>query len=565
MPRLHSPHWLALSLLTLATLAAVAADSDAPASSIRPADLEDRTRILASDRFEGRAPGSRGEELTVQHLAESFQSLGLQPGGRNGSWFQEVPLVGIRSLVLATTSRNGARESWAFPQDFVAWSPRMQPQIHVEASELVFVGYGVVAPEYQWNDFKDADLRGKTLVMLVNDPPIPDPKDPSKLDPTFFRGNAMTYYGRWTYKFEIAAAKGAAAALVIHETGPAGYPYFVVINSWGRENFDLASPRGNADKLAVAGWLSLDRARQLCAAAGHDLATLKQRALQPDFRPIPLGIQIDLNVTNTLREVRSRNVAALLPGQHPERKKEFVVYSAHWDGLGIDDRLPGDKIFNGALDNATGVAVLLEIAEAYARLPSAPDRSVLFLALTAEEQGLLGARYYAEFPLHPLARTLANINMDGANVAGRRADVGVIGYGQSTLEDLLLQAALTQGRSVRPEAEPEKGGFFRSDHFEFSKVGVPSLYLDSASDEILGQPPGYGKKRREEYRENDYHKVTDEMKPWWNFEGAAEDARLLFEVGRQVANRSTWPAWKPGSEFKARREAILREATAATP
>jgi Zn-dependent M28 family amino/carboxypeptidase len=375
----------------------------------------------------------------------------------------------------------------------------------------------------------------------------------------------MTYYGRWTYKFEIAAAKGAAAALVIHETGPAGYPYFVVINSWGRENFDLASANRNANKVAVAGWLSLERARQLCTTAGHDFADLKQKALSPEFHPIPLGFKLDLGVTNTLREVRSRNVAALLPGQHSERRNEFVTYSAHWDHLGSDDRLPGDKIFNGALDNATGVAVLLEIAEAFSRLSTAPQRSILFLGLTAEEQGLLGARFYAEHPLHPLSQTLANLNIDGANVAGPRADVGVIGYGQSTLEDLLLQAAVAQGRSVRPEAEPEKGGFFRSDHFEFSKVGVPALYLDASSDEIIGRPVGYGKMRRDEYREADYHKVTDEMKPWWNFDGAAEDARLLFEVGYQVANGAVWPTWKEGSEFKARRDAAMRDTARAQP
>lgn len=552
---------LAAAFATQATQPALAAtDLTAALGSITTNDLARHTRALASDTMEGRAPGGRGEELAVQYVADQFQKLGLEPAGPGGSWFQEVPLVGIKSEVTAQLRRGAVAEDWQFPQDFVAWSRHAVPRVTVAQSELVFVGYGVVAPEYQWDDFKDVDVRGKTLVMLVNDPPVADAADPSHLDNGVFRGRAMTYYGRWTYKFEIAAAKGAAAALLIHETGPAGYPYFVVINSWGRENFDLATPDRHTNTLAVAAWISQARAQSLLAGAGTTLEAMKRAALSRSFRPQPLGASISLEVTNRLREVRSRNVLAQLKGAHPQRRQEQVVFTSHWDHLGKDDRLDGDKTFNGALDNASGTAALIELAEAFTRLPQPPDRTIVFASVTAEEQGLLGAKFYVEHPAYPLATTLANLNIDGVNVAGRRRDIGVVGFGLNTLEDLLARAAQTQGRTIRPEEEPEKGGYYRSDHFEFAKVGVPALYLDTISDDILGQPPGYGRQRRDEYREQDYHKVTDEMKPWWNFEGAVEDCQLLFRVGFEVAQTSEWPAWKPGAEFKARREAMLRRA-----
>ncbi|MGE3309144.1 MAG: M28 family peptidase [Limisphaerales bacterium] len=530
--------------------------------TITAEDLLRHTRVLASDEFEGRAPGSPGEELTVRYLADQFQKLGLEPAGPGGSWFQPVALRGIRSAVQTTVSlsKGGATESWVFPQDVVGWSPRMQSRVTVPESELVFVGYGVVAPEYGWDDYKDVDVRGKTLVMLVNDPPIPDPSDASRLDPDQFRGKAMTYYGRWTYKYEIAAAKGAAAAWVVHETEPAGYPWFVVVNSWGRENFALESTDGNAREIAVAGWISLDRAKQLAGSAGTDFESLKKAALRRDFKPIPLGASVRFDVTNTLRAVESRNVLAKLPGSHPQRRDECIVFSAHWDHLGRDDRKDGDSIFNGALDNATGTAALLELAEAFASLPKRPDRTLLFLAVTAEEQGLLGARHYARNPVIPLHRTLANLNIDGANVVGRQGEIGVVGQGLNTLEDLLVEAAKTQGRRVLPESEPEKGYYYRSDHFEFAKMGVPALYLDKAGDEILGRPVGYGKMRREEYREKDYHKVSDEVKPWWDLSGAVEDIRLMYQVADAISRSDRWPEWKPGAEFRARREAQLRNA-----
>ncbi len=510
--------------------------------------------MLASDEFEGRGPGTRGEERTTSWLAGQFRSMGLEPGNPDGSWFQDVPMVGMRSETRVTFHKGSEAETLTSPQDFVAWSPSQQDHMAVTASEMVFVGHGVVAPEYGWDDFKDVDVRGKTVVFLINDPPIPDPKDPSKLDDAMFKGKAMTYYGRWTYKYEIAAAKGAAAALIVHETKPAAYPWFVVVNSWGRERFDLA---GNTEaQLQAAGWISLERAQKLFAAAGTPYEAAKQAALRRDFRPMPLGMTADFAVTNTIRQVRSKNVVAKLTGSDPKLRDEWVVYTAHWDHLGRDEKLAGDPIYNGAADNAIGTAGLLGIAEAFAKTSARPKRSLLFLAVTAEEQGLLGAKFYATRPLYPLQRTLADINMDGLNTWGRTRDFSVVGLGNSTLDDLVLGIATAQGRTVTPEAMPEKGIFYRSDHFEFAKVGVPALYGKGGMD-YRDKPAGYGQAKADEYTERDYHKVSDDVKPDWDLSGAVEDLQLLYQVGERVADGKTWPAWKPGTEFKARRDAML--------
>lgn len=517
--------------------------------------LLQRTRTLASDEFEGRGPGTRGEQRTTAWLVEQFRGFGLKPGNPDGSWFQEVPMVGMKSISRFSLRRGDTRETLTFPQDFVGWAPPQRERVTLTNSELVFVGYGVVAPEYGWDDFKDVDVRGKTVVFLINDPPIPDPRDPAKLDDTMFKGKAMTYYGRWTYKFEIAAKKGAAAALIIHEAKPAAYPWFVVVNSWGRERFDLeANPE---PQVQFAAWLSLERAEKLFAAAGTSYAEAKRTALRRDFRPRSLGFSADCEVTNALRHVRSKNVVARLDGNDPKLRDEWLIYTAHWDHLGRDEKLAGDQIFNGAADNAIGVAGLLGLAEAFANSPAPPRRSVLFLAVTAEEQGLLGAKFYAAHPLHPLARTLADINMDGLNTWGRTRDVSVVGHGNSTLDDLVTGLATAQGRQVLPEAMPEKGGFYRSDHFEFAKAGVPALYLKGGLD-FLEKPKGYGQLKADEYTERDYHKVSDDVKPDWDLAGAVEDLRLLFLVGQRVANDSRWPEWKPGTEFKARRDDMLR-------
>jgi Zn-dependent M28 family amino/carboxypeptidase len=395
--------------------------------------------------------------------------------------------------------------------------------------------------------------------MLVNDPAVPDPDDPAKLDESMFRGRAMTYYGRWTYKYEIASAKGAAAALIVHETGPAGYPYEVVAGSWGRENFDIDREDGNAGRVAVEGWLREDVARDLFRDSGLDFDSAKRQALSRDFRPIEMGgSRLTARVASELRRIRSRNVIAKLEGA--SHADEYVVYTAHWDHLGRDDARADDPIFNGALDNASGTAGLLEIAQAFASLDVArPPRTVLFLAVTAEEKGLLGSKWYASRPLYPLERTLACINMDGLNPWGRTRDVESVGLGNSTLHDYLVEAARGQGRVVEPDSEPEKGYFYRSDHFEFAKLGVPGLHAGSG-DEYVGRPEGWGKAKRDEYTARDYHKPSDEMRDDWDLAGAVEDLLLFFTVGFNVANADEWPRWSAGAEFEAVRAASLERA-----
>ena len=514
-------------------------------------------QVLASDEFEGRAPGGRGEELTVEYLIEQLEAAGLAPGNPDGTYIQNVPLVGIRpTSIEASFEIGGASVPLEGKSDFMIETPLARPGVEVEGSPIVFVGYGVVAPEYGWDDFKGVDVAGKTLLMLVNDPAIPDPTEAGSLDPEMFNGSAMTYYGRWTYKYEIAAQKGAAAVLVIHETGPAGYPWAVPANGWMQEDFDIVSASGNTEPAPIQGWLHLDAASRLFDAAGLSFEELRQAAIDTEFRPVELGGTASFAIENSIRRLDSRNVIAKLEGADPERREEYVIYTAHWDHLGKNEALDGDQIYNGAKDNASGTAGLLEIARAFAGLEAPPDRSILFLAVTAEERGLLGAKYYAQDPLYPLERTLANINMDGANLWGATEDIVVVGLGNSTLDDVLATAAAEMGRVVLADPEPEKGFFYRSDHFEFAKQGVPALYVDEGT-KVLGKPEGYGEEKRQEYTANDYHKPSDEIKPDWDLAGAVDDFRLLFLVGHDVANGDTWPEWKPGTEFKARRDAML--------
>lgn len=519
--------------------------------SITTNDLIKHIHVLASDEFEGRGPGTPGEERTVDYLLKQFKTTGLRPGNPDGSYFQNVQLVGITGEPSASLSAGGKPLEVFLPRDCVIWSRRLTPEIKVDESDVVFVGYGIVAPEYQWDDFKGMDVRGKTILMLVNDPPIPDPNDPAKLDEKMFKGRGMTYYGRWTYKYEIATKKGAAAAIVVHETGPAGYPWAVVVGSNTRENMDLKTAGGNMDRVPIEGWMTVDLAIKLCAATGEDYQVLKQRALKRDFQPVPLKTKANWKVENKWREIASRNVLAKLEGSDPKLKNDLVIYTAHWDHLGRNPSLQGDQIYNGALDNASGTAALLELAEAFTK--TRPKRTVLFLAVTAEEKGLLGARHYATHPLYPLERTLANINIDGVNVWGRTRDLGLVGVGQSTLEDILKKFAEAEGRKLVPEAEPEKGYYYRSDHFEFAKVGVPALYTDEGID-YVGKPSDFGKTKRADYIDKDYHKVSDEMKPGWDLSGAVDDIRLLFQVGHAVAQGDETPDWKEGSEFKSARK-----------
>jgi Zn-dependent M28 family amino/carboxypeptidase len=443
--------------------------------------------------------------------------------------------------------------------DLVAWTKRQQPEIRVN-SDLVFVGYGVVAPEYHWDDYKGEDVAGKVLVMLVNDPQVPDPRDPSKLDEKVFKGRAMTYYGRWTYKYEIAAEKKAAGCLIVHETGPAGYPWGVVRNSNSGEQMSLESADKGRSRSAVEGWITLDQAKALFAMAGKDFEALKDAAVRRDFHPVPLGVRASLSFRNQIRTVESKNVVAKLPGRDPKRRDEYVIYTAHWDHLGIGPEVNGDKICHGARDNASGVAGLLELARAYTKVQPGPKRSILFLSVTAEEQGLLGSEYYATHPLYPLAETAADINMDAMNVLGRTKDITIIGLGMSTLDDAVKAVADEQGRVLEPDPEPEKGYYYRSDHFEFAKQGVPALDPDEGSD-FVGKPEGWGLKMREKFTSEDYHKPSDQVKPYWDLSGMVEDLQLLFSVGYRVANADSFPAWEPGTEFKAKREAMMRAVT----
>ncbi|MBX6311495.1 MAG: M20/M25/M40 family metallo-hydrolase [Isosphaeraceae bacterium] len=552
--------WPTLAVLPLLVLTAASEDALAPAlRSIDAAELLRHIQVLASDAFEGRGPGTKGEERTVAYLIEQYRRIGLRPGNPDGTYIQEVPLVGFTTKAEGTIQVGDEAMALKTPDDWVAVSRHFTPEVRVEDSEVVFVGYGVVAPEYGWDDYKGIDVRGKTIVMLVNDPPVPDPDHPDQLDPTMFKGRAMTYYGRWTYKYEIASAKGAAAALLVHETGPAGYPYEVVVGSWGRENFDIPTPDQNRSRPAIEAWIALETAKKLFRAAGKDFDTLKKAAVRKDFTPVPLGATADFQARNTLREIQSKNVIGKLEGSDPQLKDEYVLYTAHWDHLGRDTTLKGDQIYNGAADNASGVAALLEIAEGFARLRPPPRRSILFLAVTAEEKGLLGAKYYAAHPLYPLEKTLVDINMDVINLWGRTRDIVSIGLGTSTLDDVLEAAARGQGRTVRPDAEPEKGLFYRSDHFEFAKQGVPALDPKAGTD-YMGKPADYGQRTREAYTANDYHKVTDEVKPDWDLSGAVEDLRLLLEVGYRIAQSDAYPEWRPGAEFRAKREEMLKRA-----
>ncbi len=528
---------------------------------IRPDQVLAHIKVLASDEFEGRGPGTAGEQKTIAYLTDQFRRMGLKPGNPDGSYVQDVPLVGFRATrVGGSVASPGGPIPLSFPEDFVAVSRRMVPEVKVADSDVVFVGYGVVAPEYGWDDYKGLDVKGKTLLMLVNDPPVADPKDPAKLDPSVFKGRAMTYYGRWTYKYEIASEKGAAAAILIHETGPAGYPFEVVRGSWSRENFDIARApsAGRApDRVAIEGWITEAKARQVLGSARQDLDALKKAAARRDFRPVSLNRKARFDIANVLREVKSKNVVARLEGSDPALKDETLVYTAHWDHLGRDPQRPGDQIFNGAADNASGVAAVLEIARAFTRITPPPKRSILFLAVTAEEQGLLGAKHYAEHPLYPLERTLADINLDVINLWGPTTDIISIGMGQTTLDDRLVEVAARHDRTVAPDADPEKGYYYRSDHFEFAKRGVPALD-PKGGRRYAGKSADFGKRKQDEYTEKDYHKPTDEVKPDWDLSGAVADMKLLVELGYGVAEGSHFPEWKPGSEFRARREAMLK-------
>jgi Zn-dependent M28 family amino/carboxypeptidase len=534
-----------------AQLAGNVADSDAAAASISGEDMRAVVKEISDDSYEGRGPGSRGDEKTRLWLAEQLETLGLEPGAADGGWDQAFELVGVNASQPDEWTFAGHDKSLTLKQwdQFIVSSGVQENRAAVEDAELVFVGYGIQAPEYDWDDFKDADLEGKILVIMNNDP---------DWDPDLFQGETRLYYGRWGYKYLTAAAQGAAGAIIIHTTASAGYPYQVVQTSWTGESFAL--PAGDEARNQIEAWVTEDSARELIAMAGLDLDELREAAYNRDFEPVPLGITTSLAMDVAINRVQSGNVLGLLPGSDPVLKDEVVIYSAHHDHLGIgtpnDD---GDNIYNGALDNATGVAQLLSIAKALKSLPEAPRRSVLFAFVGAEEQGLLGSMWYAENPTFAPGKIAANLNYDGGNIWGHTHDVTFIGLGKSTIDNLVTLIAEEQERVVKADQFSDRGYFYRSDQFSFAKIGVPAMYLDVGTD-FVDRPEDWGREQQDHFTLVNYHQPSDEYDPSWNFEGMVSDAQLGFWVGLSIANADEMPSWNPGDEFEAARlEALAAE------
>ena len=509
--------------------------------------LHEHIAALASDEFEGRAPATPGEEKTINYLQSEFEALGIGPGNGD-SYFQSVSVTEITTAsdTVLTFSGSNYDAELEYATEMIVGSQQQIPTTSIVDSELVFVGYGVVAPERDWNDYAGIDVVGKTVVILVNDPGY------ATQDPDVFNGNAMTYYGRWTYKYEEAARQGAAGALIVHETGPAGYGWEVVSGSWSGPQIGLQADNLNSDKNDIEGWLTLNSAEALFAGAGLNYQQLKATAAQPGFTAVPLGdVTASVAIQNSVRTSLSQNVIAMIPGT--ERPTETIIYTAHWDHLGVNAEILGDNIYNGAADNATGTAALLAMAKMHADAGPAP-RSVVFLAVTAEESGLLGSRWYTEHPVFPLATTVANINIDVLNTYGPMHDIVVVGNGSSELEAYLEEAATAQGRYIVEEPNPERGYYYRSDHFNFAKAGVPALYAESGEDSVeFGKK--WGAEQAQDYNENRYHAPSDEYDPNWNLEGAAQDILLYFDVASKLSRESSFPNWLEGNEFKGIRDA----------
>ena len=518
----------------------------APADGITAALLAKHIKVLASDEFQGRRPFTTGEEKATNYLASEFKKLGLQPGP-NGSYFQAVPLVEITGKPdpTATVAGNGKTLTLNYRTDYMVLTEQEKPTVEIKNSPLVFAGYGVVAPEYKWDDYAGLDVKGKIVVVLINDP------GNAGNDTTLFKGKAMTYYGRWGYKYEEAARHGASGILIIHDTKPASYPWTVVQSSNGGAKLHPQTPDHGASKVAIEGWLALDAAKRLFAAAGQNYDEAYAAANKPGFRGKALGLNLSTTLHNTITRKTSKNVVAVLPGT--TRPKDYIIYSAHWDHLGIGPAIAGDSIYNGALDNASGCAGLLAIANGFMQAKEKPARSIVFLAVTGEEQGLLGSNYYAQHPLFPVANTVANINMDELLAFGPMRDVTITGYGQSELDDYARTAAKEQNRYVIPYQHPETGSFYRSDHFSFAKVGIPALYASGSFESRL-HGKAFAETQRKDFEEKSYHQPSDQYDPKWDLRGAEQDARLLFRIGQKLASETTFPQWKPGSEFKATRE-----------
>ncbi|MGD8375718.1 MAG: M28 family peptidase [Acidobacteriota bacterium] len=530
------------------------ADAESAAETIDEATLSGVVDEISDDAYGGRGPSTEGDEKTQQYLINYLEGLGYEPGGPDGAWRQPIAIVGIESEMPESWTFRADGETWkaAWWDDYIAASGVQQESVSIEDAEVVFVGYGIEAPEEDWDDFKGADLKGKILLMLNNDP---------DWDPELFAGERRLYYGRWTYKYETAARQGAAGAILIHTEPSAGYPWQVVQTSWTGEQFEL--PAGDEPRIRLAGWLTEEAAGNLVALGGLDLPALVESARRRDFHPVPLGVTTSIRFRNTV-DVASRtaNVAGLLRGSDPVLADQFVVYTAHHDHLGIGQPdEAGDAIYNGARDNASGVASILAIAKAFTRLEERPRRSILILPVAAEEQGLLGSLYFSQHPTVPPGRIAADINIDGGNIFGRTRDVAIVGRGKSDLEDLLDAAAALQGRAVVDEPDPDKGYYYRSDQFNFAKIGVPSLYFKSGRD-YLDRPEGWGREMEDRWRQTRYHQPSDEVYEDWSYAGMVEDVRLAFYVGLSVAEADDLPAWRPGDEFERTRIEMLQQAAA---
>lgn len=538
-----------LLILSGALLSACGTESAKPTldTSEVEAILHQHIAVLASDEYEGRAPATPGEEKTINYLQQQFEALGIAPGNGD-SYFQSVSVTETTTASDAVLTMKGSdyEASFDYGSGMIVGSQQQIASIEVVDSDVVFVGYGIVAPERNWNDYAGIDVSGKTVVILVNDPGY------ATQDPELFNGNAMTYYGRWTYKYEEAARQGAAAALIVHETGPAGYGWEVVSSSWSGPQIGLQAANLNLDRVEIEGWLTLDSAEAVFAGAGLDYQELKSAAAQRGFTAVPMGdIKASVNIENSVRVSESQNVIAMIPGT--DRPEETIIYTGHWDHLGVNTELPGDNIYNGAVDNATGTAALLALARLHSQ-QAPPSRSIVFLAVTAEESGLLGSQWYAEHPIFPLAKTVANINMDAMGVNGPARDIVVVGHGSSELENYLEAAVAEQDRYIVPEPTPERGYYYRSDHFNFAKMGVPALYAESGEDNVE-HGREWGAEQSQDYTDNRYHAPSDEYDPEWDLSGAAQDIFLYFNIANKLGQETMFPNWFEGNEFKAIRDA----------
>ena len=514
--------------------------------------LNKHISTLASDEFEGRAPGTKGETKTVEYLTQSFAAAGLQPGNPDGTWIQKATMTGVTSELRAQFITDDERWVLETGPDIIGNTYQTKRNVNLLKKGVVFCGYGVNAPEYNWNDFDGVDVKGKVIVVLVNDPPVM--KD-GEMDSEMFGGKAMTYYGRWSYKYEEGLRQGAAGVIVVHETIPAGYPFSVLQNGYNGEQLTIENK--SKKPLSFEGWMPVNAAEKLFEMSGLNYQKLKAKAVQPDFKAVTLKAKFTSRISNKVRRFSSNNVIAKYEGNDPELKDEYVIYTAHWDHIGKNSKLDGDQIYNGANDNALGTGAIMTAAEAFSRLAEGTRRSVLFLAVTAEEQGLLGAKYYALNPLYPLNKTVAVINVDAmGNTFGKTKDLIVVGKGNSELDQVLEYAAKQDKKYLIPDAEPEKGYYYRSDHFEFAKQGVPALYVDGGID-VVRKGKEFGHQMKDDYTNNHYHGLSDEVKDDWNYDGMVQDVRILFRTGYAISQHDVWPNWSEGTEFKAKREAML--------